>query len=213
MMSNTVDLRKATGPNGKCTTPESKVSAAESMTVATDITKTSRAGTTTGNWTAKNRFDETAIPTASSVHANEKQKRRRFQKVIRYKEPARLVHQVNKKSREYVNHTYHDLSNVLPEPDDLIKTDDDILAMDIESMSFNEKVYSILMKPEHQRCISWLPHGRAFHVILPVAFEKDVCLPYFGHKRYSSFLRQLNNYGYRHISQGDDRNAYYHEVR
>ena len=213
-MSNQGDPTKGAGPNGGNTAEVSSsatILSENSKTVKLVTTNPSRADKATGK-TMKNQF-ETANQPESSVPTNAKQHRRRFNSVIRYKEPARLVHQVNKKSREFVNHSYHDLSEVLPEPDDLIKTEDDLMKMDIESMSFNEKVYSILMKPEYQRWISFLPHGRAFVVILPIAFEKEVCLPYFGHKRYSSFLRQLNNYGYRHISQGKDRNAYYHEVR
>jgi hypothetical protein len=46
---------------------------------------------------------------------------------------------------------------------------------------------------------------------VPAAFEKEICETYFGHKRYSSFLRELSNHGFKHISQGSDRNCYYHE--
>jgi len=42
-------------------------------------------------------------------------------------------------------------------------------------------------------------------------FETRVCQKYFGHSRYSSFLRQLSNHSVKHITQGNDRNAYYHE--
>jgi hypothetical protein len=41
--------------------------------------------------------------------------------------------------------------------------------------------------------------------------EKHVSEKYFGHKRFSSFLRQLSNHGYKHITAGKDRNSYYHE--
>ena len=34
---------------------------------------------------------------------------------------------------------------------------------------------------------------------------------YFEHSKYSSFIRQSNGWGFRRITQGPDRNAYYHE--
>jgi hypothetical protein len=138
-----------------------------------------------------------------------KQRRSRRQTTVQHK-AARLIQLVTK-TREYVNHTYHDLSDVPPEDHDLIKSDAD-LGDDIKTLTFNQKVYHILMQSDFQDWISWLPHGRSFRVDLPVAFEREVCIKYFGHKRYSSFLRQLNNHGYRHITQGPDRNTFYHEV-
>jgi hypothetical protein len=48
-------------------------------------------------------------------------------------------------------------------------------------------------------------------IVVPVAFEKNISEKYFGHKRYSSFLRQLSNHHFKHVSQGPDRNCYYHE--
>ena len=78
-------------------------------------------------------------------------------------------------------------------------------------MSFPQKVHHILSQNEFGQWITWMPHGRAFRVIVPVAFEKHISEKYFGHKRYSSFLRQLSNHNFKHISQGVDRNCYYHE--
>lgn len=111
------------------------------------------------------------------------------------------------KQKDHVNHSYSDYSNVPPE-------DGYIAPFKIDEMSFSEKLFDILKKEtKYASCIAWRPHGRAFAINVPAMFEKEVCELYFGHKRYSSFLRQVNNYGFKHITAGNDRNCYYHEVR
>ena len=60
--------------------------------------------------------------------------------------------------------------------------------------------------------VSWLPHGRAFHVHQPEKFVTDVMPKYFRHTRLSSFQRQLSLYGFTRLARkGPDRGAYYHE--
>ena len=108
--------------------------------------------------------------------------------------------------RGTMNHTYRDMS-VVP-----AKEGEALLPGKIEDMSFSQKVHYILSQDEYSKWIGWLPHGRAFKVFVPVFFERNICEKFFGHKRYSSFLRQLNNHGFKHVTKGEDRNAYYHEV-
>lgn len=117
------------------------------------------------------------------------------------------VIQVVKKPKIFMNHSYRDFSSVPPE------ADDEPIPDSIQAMSFPQKVYHILADESNVQCISWMPHGRAFKVHVPALFEKNVSEKYFNHKRYSSFLRQLSNHGFKHISHGKDRNCYYHEVR
>jgi hypothetical protein len=110
------------------------------------------------------------------------------------------------KPRTFVNHSYRDFSQVPPEETEKIPTD-------IESMTFSQKLFTLLNEPEAPRWISWNPHGRSFRVIVPKLLEQSMLLQkYFGHNRYSSFLRQLTNYGFKHITKGTDRNSYYHEA-
>ena len=58
--------------------------------------------------------------------------------------------------------------------------------------------------------MSWLSHGRAWKVHKPKAFEEKVIPQFFIRCKYTSFVRQANGWGFRRISIGPDRNAYYH---
>lgn len=113
--------------------------------------------------------------------------------------------QTIKKPRTFVNHSYQDFSSVPP-------VGDEKMPSDIEQMNFPQKVHHILSRQEYAKYISWQPHGRAFRINIPKMFENTVCSTYFGHTRYSSFLRQLSNHSFKNITQGPDRNCYYHEV-
>ena len=55
-----------------------------------------------------------------------------------------------------------------------------------------------------------MPHGRSWKVHKPKAFEERVIPQFFVCCKYSSFVRQANGWGFRRMSQGADRNAYYH---
>lgn len=137
--------------------------------------------------------------------AADKRGRKRIKKVEHRFPVEPQIIQICKKAKAYVNHSYCDFSSVPPEMDYK-----DVEA--IEEMSFSRKLHDILSKKEFQECISWLPHGRAFKIYVPKSLEQTKVLEiYFGHNRFSSFLRQLSNYGFKHISSGRDRNSYYHE--
>lgn len=128
----------------------------------------------------------------------------RLKEEFSYPVEPRLI-SVIKKPRTIMNHSYRDFSQVPKE----LKHEE---PTKIEDMSFSQKVHDILSKKDYEAVISWMAHGRSFRVHIPKVFEEQVCSKYFGHSRYSSFLRQLNNYGFKHITKGPDRNCYYHEV-
>jgi len=76
--------------------------------------------------------------------------------------------------------------------------------------NFPSKMHAILARQDLKDLITWLPHGRAWVVSNSKEFEKRVLPVYFEHQKYSSFVRQANGWGFRRITAGDDRNAYYH---
>lgn len=77
---------------------------------------------------------------------------------------------------------------------------------------FPVKLHRILSKAEHNDVISWLPHGRSWRVLKPKAFEEKVIPMYFRHAKYASFMRQVNGWGFKRMTQGPDHNSYYHEL-
>jgi hypothetical protein len=100
-----------------------------------------------------------------------------------------------------MNHSYRDFSQVLA-------ANDYVAPNKPADMSFAQTIHFLLShEDDFSHCITWLPHGRAFKIIIPQVFEQMVCPRFFGHGRYSSFLRQLNNHGFKHLTKGADRNC------
>jgi hypothetical protein len=75
------------------------------------------------------------------------------------------------------------------------------------------KLHMMLSTPEFAHIITWLPHGRSWRILKQHEFEEQIIPRFFRHGRYSSFARQVNGWGFRRITQGDDWNSYYHEVQ
>lgn len=111
-----------------------------------------------------------------------------------------VVIQTIRRTKGIMNHSYRDFSQVPPPPGYQAP-------VNIQDMTFSQKVHHMLSQEEYSECIAWRPHGRCFAILKPKLFEEIVCQRYFNHKRYSSFLRSLNNYGFKHISRGMDRNC------
>lgn len=58
--------------------------------------------------------------------------------------------------------------------------------------------------------VGWQPHGRAFRVHKKDEFVGRVMPHFFNGSKYSSFVRQLNLYGFIRITVGQDKGAVYH---
>jgi hypothetical protein len=78
--------------------------------------------------------------------------------------------------------------------------------------NFPAKMHAILSRSDLADVVTWLPHGRAWRILKPREFEVRVIPSYFEHNKFSSFIRQANGWGFRRITKGPDRNAYYHEL-
>jgi hypothetical protein len=154
---------------------------------------------------SKTTISNSAVPPAasSSIKAKSTRGRKKMEK-IKFPVKPRVI-QVVKKPRIYMHHSYRDFSSVPPETNFEVSEQ-------ISEMTIPQKVHHILSQEKFHQWVTWLPHGRAFRVSSAVNFEKMISHEYFGHKRFSSFLRHLSNNDFRHISSGPDRNAYYHEA-
>jgi hypothetical protein len=155
---------------------------------------------------ASTATDSVAVSSATDS-VEKKSKRGRKRKEIHTFPVEPRVIQVVKKPRTYINHSYRDFASVPAEMNYEAPEK-------ISDMNFSQRMHHILSQEEYKKWIGWHPHGRAFQILVPKKLEQGQILQkYFGHGRYSSFLRQLSKHGFKHISNGPDRNSYYHEVR
>ncbi|KAH7686864.1 heat shock transcription factor protein [Dioscorea alata] len=64
---------------------------------------------------------------------------------------------------------------------------------------FLTKTYQLVDDPAIDDVISWNDDGSTFIVWRPAEFARDLLPKYFKHNNFSSFVRQLNTYGFRKI--------------
>lgn len=62
---------------------------------------------------------------------------------------------------------------------------------------FLTKTYEIVDDPKTDEIVAWNPKGTSFVVWKPAEFARDLLPLHFKHNNFSSFVRQLNTYGFR----------------
>ena len=164
----------------------------------------------------RNRASDVGMEDTESEQRSKKMSRKQKRKEAAVQLPAfpaepTVVHVVTKK-RGFVNHSYKDFSLV---PATL---DYEGEPLGINEMSFLQKLHQLLTLSQTDEqlavWISWMPHGRSFRINVPKRLEQSgMFQSYFKYTRFGAFITQLISNGFKHISQGEDRNCYYHEVR
>ena len=76
---------------------------------------------------------------------------------------------------------------------------------------FPEKLMKILETADPV-IIGWKSHGRCFRVNDVSLFVESIMKEQFTHTKFTSFQRQLNLYGFKRFSRGQDKNSYFHQV-
>jgi len=64
---------------------------------------------------------------------------------------------------------------------------------------FVQKLFSLLQADENQQHCRWTDNGKSFTIWNPDTFSRDVIPRYFRHNNFSSFIRQLNQYGFQKL--------------
>ncbi|KAJ8602797.1 hypothetical protein CTAYLR_002606 [Chrysophaeum taylorii] len=81
--------------------------------------------------------------------------------------------------------------------------------------SFPAKLYELVeshsARSEEELVVSWCEGGLAFIVRDLTRFCEEVLPQHFCHNKWASFIRQLNLYGFRRITQGQSSGAYWHK--
>ena len=117
-----------------------------------------------------------------------------------------------KKKRYFVQHTYIDRSQEIPE---IYQTDRKVRGGTTIRIHFPLKLHQMLDEISDSglsSIASWRSHGRAFIVHKREEFVQKILPFYFKQSKFDSFQRQLNLYGFTRISSGKDKGAYYHEM-
>ncbi|KAK9671081.1 hypothetical protein RND81_12G005400 [Saponaria officinalis] len=70
----------------------------------------------------------------------------------------------------------------------------------INTAPFLLKTYMLVDDPETDTVVSWNEDGTAFVVWQPAEFATDLLPTLFKHSNFSSFVRQLNTYGFRKVT-------------
>ncbi|CAD8189692.1 unnamed protein product [Paramecium octaurelia] len=75
--------------------------------------------------------------------------------------------------------------------------------------SFLKLLYQILENQEYENTIRWNDFGDKFMILDKPTFIQKILPKYFRHQKFSSFLRQLNLYGFQRICTERNNSCYY----
>eukprot|EP00429_Kryptoperidinium_foliaceum_P001501 CAMPEP_0176022560 /NCGR_PEP_ID=MMETSP0120_2-20121206/10984_1 /TAXON_ID=160619 /ORGANISM="Kryptoperidinium foliaceum, Strain CCMP 1326" /LENGTH=407 /DNA_ID=CAMNT_0017355701 /DNA_START=109 /DNA_END=1332 /DNA_ORIENTATION=+ len=86
-----------------------------------------------------------------------------------------------------------------------------LTAEELKALPLPKKLHHILAQPQFTDCIGWTPDGRCIRVIDPFKFQEKI-KAYFDHTSFSSFLVELESYGFQRVSSHlGFQECYYHD--
>jgi len=119
------------------------------------------------------------------------------------------------KAGTVARYVYRDYSRVLPDEGESVLgaiANSVSGPSSVKQQKLPLKLNALLNDPELSQIIGWMPHGRAWKILKPKQFVKEVLPIYFDYCNYNSFVRLINAWGFRRLNTGPDRHAYYHEL-
>ena len=105
-------------------------------------------------------------------------------------------------------------ANVGPTVKNAVSFSDSSSTTSASSSLFPSKLHAMIndaAKKGFDEVVCWLPGGQVFKVLDPARFTEEVMPKYFNQRKYKSFLRQLNLYGFQRIHHGPHKGGYAHE--
>ena len=79
--------------------------------------------------------------------------------------------------------------------------------------TFLVKLHAILSRSDCQHIITWLPHGHSWRILQPMLLETKIIPLYFRYSNLSSFMRQVNGWGFQRLYKNGNESSYHHKVR
>ena len=76
--------------------------------------------------------------------------------------------------------------------------------------TFPAKLYNILCQPELSFVITWLSNGHCWKVLNREKMETFILPLYFNMRKYQSFMRQVNGWGFKRVNKGVNKGSYHH---
>ena len=134
---------------------------------------------------------------------------------IKLEQLVKLMDQAEQKIAKHNYHEYASLSDAFlnDQKTTFEKSQTDLMLLSKRSVCFPVKIMILIEECGRQGktdIVAWNSNGRAFKVWDHDRFENEILPLYLESSKYSSFLRQLNLYGFRRFSAGADKGSYYH---
>ena len=82
-----------------------------------------------------------------------------------------------------------------------------------EQIPFPRKLHFVLASGKHDDCLTWTTDGRCIRVVDPFRFQEKVAAIHFGCASYTSFLVELERFGFKKITHEGHPECFYHDVR